>query len=161
MLQKEFEERTGFRPTSEYYHSVIELEYNNSSLDKDAWCKQWKKDGGIQKAYDYLRDKSSNALNLEKENKRLKSEINTLKKDYEDSINTYNILIQERKERIEENNRLMESLIEISEAYSSAELRKLIIDKIGFKSYITYKLENNKSIWAIDKEDLINNLINE
>lgn len=161
MLQKEFEERTGFRPTSEYYHSVIEPEYNNSSLDKDAWCKQWKKDGGIQKAYDYLRDKSSNALNLEKENKRLKSEINTLKKDYEDSINTYNILIQERKERIEENNRLMESLIEISEAYSSAELRKLIIDKIGFKSYITYKLENNKSIWAIDKEDLINNLINE
>lgn len=161
MLQKEFEERTGFRPTSEYYHSVIEPEYNNSSLDKDAWCKQWKKDGGIQKAYDYLLDKSSNALNLEKENKRLKSEINTLKKDYEDSINTYNILIQERKERIEENNRLMESLIEISEAYSSAELRKLIIDKIGFKSYITYKLENNKSIWAIDKEDLINHLINE
>lgn len=161
MLQKEFEERTGFRPTSEYYHSVIEPEYNNSSLDKDAWCKQWKKDGGIQKAYDYLLDKSSNALNLEKENKRLKSEINTLKKDYEDSINTYNILIQERKERIEENNRLMESLIEISEAYSSAELRKLIIDKIGFKPYITYKLENNKSIWAIDKEDLINNLINE
>lgn len=161
MLQKEFEERTGFRPTSEYYHSVIEPEYNNSNLDKDAWCKQWKKDGGIQKAYDYLLDKSSNALNLEKENKRLQSENKILKKDYEDQSETCNRLLTDLRSRIEENNRLMESLIEISEVYSSAELRKLIIDKIGFKSYITYKLENNKNIWAIDKEDLINHLINE
>ena len=50
MLISEFIDRTGFRPTEDYYHTVIEPEYNASNLDKDAWCKQWKKNGGIQKA---------------------------------------------------------------------------------------------------------------
>lgn len=155
MLQKEFEEITGFKPTSEYYHSAIEPEYNNSDMDKFAWCKQWKKDGGIQKAYDHMVGKCSKALDLEKENKKLQSEINTLKKDHEDLANTHNALLEDRKERIEERTQLMINLIHISESYSSPELRKLVIDKIGFKSYITYKLEEGLNIWAIDKEDLI------
>ena len=53
MLQEEFEKRVNFKVSSECYHTLIEPEYNNSSLNKDIWCKQWKRKGGIQKAYDF------------------------------------------------------------------------------------------------------------
>ena len=44
MTQKEFEERTGIVPTAEefdYIHAV----YMNTSMDKDAFCKEYKKHG--------------------------------------------------------------------------------------------------------------------
>ena len=53
MLQEEFEKRVNFKVSSECYHTLIEPEYNNSYLNKDTWCKQWKRKGGIQKAYDF------------------------------------------------------------------------------------------------------------
>lgn len=44
MTQKEFEERTGIKPTAEefdYIHAV----YVNTSMDKDEFCNEWKKHG--------------------------------------------------------------------------------------------------------------------
>ena len=44
MTQKEFEERTGIKPTAEdfdYIHAV----YLNTSMDKDEFCKDFKKHG--------------------------------------------------------------------------------------------------------------------
>lgn len=55
MLQKEFEERVKFEVSADCYHKCIEPEYNASQLDKDEWVKEWKKNGGIQKAYDWER----------------------------------------------------------------------------------------------------------
>ena len=52
MLYSEFTKLAGFEVTEGYYHNVIEPEYNRSTLDKTEWVKLWKKDGGIQKAYD-------------------------------------------------------------------------------------------------------------
>ena len=46
-------------------------------------------------------------------------------------------------------------LLEISETYSSAELRKVVIDIIGFKAYISYKFEHDKCIWQIDRDEII------
>ncbi len=43
MTQKEFEERTGLSVSPQCYHGLIEPEYMNSDLDKDEWCKQWKR----------------------------------------------------------------------------------------------------------------------
>lgn len=60
----EFTERTGFRPSEEYYHNTIEPSYMTSPLDKDDFCKKWKKCGGIQQAYDYQIQ-----LNTNKENR--------------------------------------------------------------------------------------------
>ena len=60
MTIQEFTDRTGFAPTESYYHSVIEPEYMASNIEKDAWCKQWKRNGGIQKAYDALREQAAN-----------------------------------------------------------------------------------------------------
>ena len=48
MLIKEFIDRTGFTPTDDYYHTEIEPEYEHSKLEKDDWCREWKKNGGIQ-----------------------------------------------------------------------------------------------------------------
>ena len=51
-----------------------------------------------------------------------------------------------------------ETLIDISEEASSSSLREFIINHIGFKAYITYKLKQNKAIWAIDTDMLTSSL---
>ena len=52
MMQNEFEQRANFKVSTDCYHKLIEPEYNASKLDKDEWVKEWKKQGGIQKAYE-------------------------------------------------------------------------------------------------------------
>lgn len=159
MLISEFIDRTGFKPTEDYYHTVIEPEYNRSNLDKDAWCKQWKKNGGIQKAYDAMCKQAAReylrVLSLEEDNKNLRKQIDSLRSDNKDLSNTNKQLLNDRKERIDERIAMAYELLEISETYSSAELRKVVIDIIGFKAYIAYKLEHDKAIWKIDREEII------
>lgn len=48
MMQNEFIERTKFEPTAEEY-AEIENEYMGTELDKDAFCKMWKKQGGAER----------------------------------------------------------------------------------------------------------------
>lgn len=48
MMINEFIERTGFEPTGEEYRE-IEEEYMACNDDKDTFCKNWKKNGGIQR----------------------------------------------------------------------------------------------------------------
>ena len=47
-----------------------------------------------------------------------------------------------------------ETLIDISEESSSISLREFIINHIGFKAYISYKLKQRKAIWAMDMDML-------
>lgn len=56
MLLEEFAKLTGFTPDQDYYHAHIEPEYIESDLDKISWCKQWVKNGGIQKVYNDLNE---------------------------------------------------------------------------------------------------------
>lgn len=53
MMKQEFEERANFKVSTECYHTFIEPGYNASNMDKDEWVKEWKKNGGIQAAYDW------------------------------------------------------------------------------------------------------------
>lgn len=53
MMKQEFEERANFKVSPECYHTFIEPEYNASNQDKDEWVKEWKKNGGVQAAYDW------------------------------------------------------------------------------------------------------------
>lgn len=48
MMKSEFIERTGFEPTEAEYRE-IEAEYMGCDIDKDEFCKAWKKQGGIQR----------------------------------------------------------------------------------------------------------------
>ena len=53
MMKQEFEERANLKVSLGCYHSLIEPGYNASKLDKDEWVKEWKKNGGVQAAYDW------------------------------------------------------------------------------------------------------------
>ena len=47
MTQQEFTQRTGFYPTAEQFEAIHAL-YMESDKDKDAWCKEWKRNGGVE-----------------------------------------------------------------------------------------------------------------
>lgn len=73
MTQKEFEERTGIKPTEEefdYIHAV----YLNTSMNKDEFCKEWKKYGDSR----IIRDVYVRVLKYEMECERQKNAINEL-----------------------------------------------------------------------------------
>ena len=73
MTQKEFEDRTGIKPTEEefdYIHAV----YLNTSMNKDEFCKEWKKYGDSR----IIRDVHVRVLNYEMECERQKNAINEL-----------------------------------------------------------------------------------
>lgn len=73
MTQKEFEERTGIKPTEEefdYIHAV----YLNTSMDKDEFCKDFKRHGDSR----IIRDVHVRVLNYEMECERQKNAINEL-----------------------------------------------------------------------------------
>lgn len=162
MLISEFIDRTGFRPTEDYYHTVIEPEYNASDLEKDAWCKQWKKNGGIQKAYDALKEQAANeyanVLSLESKNRELDKMVASMDEDltkYKELSETAMSDLNAVRKREQS---MMYELLEISEKYSSAELREIVIDAIGFKEYISYKFEHDMAIWQLDRDKIIENL---
>lgn len=73
MTQKEFEERTGIVPTAEefdYIHAV----YMNTSMGKDAFCKEYKKYGESR----IIREVHVRVLNYEMKCERQKNAINEL-----------------------------------------------------------------------------------
>ena len=159
MLISEFIDRTGFRPTEDYYHTVIDPEYNRSNLDKDAWCKQWKKNGGIQKAYDALKKQAANeyanVLSLESKNRELNKMIASMDEDLTKYKELSETAMSDLNAAQEREQSMMYELLEISEKFSSAELREIVINAIGFKAYISYKFEHDKNIWQLDRDEII------
>ena len=155
MLQQEFEKIVGFTVTSDCYHECIEPEYNASKLEKDEWCKQWKKDHGIQRAYSWM---AKRVEELEKSTKEMsqvfddnvakEQEINRLKIELE----TVSNCLDARNKQLSDLNIFM---IEQSNAYSSSELRAKAIKLMGAKEYLRYKLANNLSLWEADRNMLI------
>lgn len=160
MLISEFIDRTGFRPTEDYYRTEIEPEYNRSNLNKDEWCKQWKKDGGIQKAYNAMCHQAGNdyaqvltlqgrVKELEEHNGKLIDECNQL------------YAAKARLEDIEaEKIEMTVFIIEQAEKYGSNELREKAIEIMGAKEYIAYKIDHEINLWQLDK-DLILQLLNQ
>ena len=65
MTQKEFEERTGLRPADEEF-SYVHAVYMNTSMDKDEFCKDFKKHGDSK----IIRDVHVRAGNFELQNKQ-------------------------------------------------------------------------------------------
>lgn len=65
MTLKEFEERTGLKPTDEEF-SYVHAVYMNTSMDKDEFCKDFKKHGSSK----ITRDVHVRAVNFELQNKQ-------------------------------------------------------------------------------------------
>lgn len=140
-MKQEFEERANFKISLECYHSLIEPGYNASKLDKDEWVKEWKKNGGIQKAYDWEKKRADNC---QKGNKALT----------EESIE----MDEKLAEQTHANMRLAEYLIEKGTQYSDSEMLNKAKGLLGEKAYITYKLENNIELTDEDKKFILANL---
>ena len=155
MLQQEFEERVGFTVTSDCYHECIEPEYNASKLGKDEWCKQWKKDHGIQRASSWM---AKRVEELEKSIKEMSQvfEDNIAKQMEIERLRAENDMISNcldaRNKQLSDLNIFM---IEQSNAYSSSELRAKAIELMGAKEYLRYKLANNLTLWEADRNLLI------
>ena len=155
MLQSEFEERVGFTVTSDCYHECIEPEYNASKLGKDEWCKQWKKDHGIQRAYSWMAKRveelekfTEEMGNVFADNEAKVQEIDDLKT----SLESVSDSLASRNKQLSE---LLYFMIEQSNAYSSSELRAKAIELMGAKEYLRYKLANNLTLWEADRNMLI------
>lgn len=65
MTQKEFEERTGLKPTGEEFNYIHDV-YMYTSMDKDEFCKEFKKHGDSK----IIRDVYVRAVNFELQNKQ-------------------------------------------------------------------------------------------
>ena len=155
MLQQEFEERVGFTVTSDCYHECIEPEYDASKLEKDEWCKQWKKDHGIQRAYSWMAKRveelekfTEEMGNVFADNEAKVQEIDDLKT----SLESVSDSLASRNKQLSE---LLCFMIEQSNAYGSTELRAKAIELMGAKEYLRYKLANNLTLWEADRNLLI------
>lgn len=47
MTKQEFTERTGFYPSERQFLNILQ-DYMESKEDKDTWCKEWVRNGGIK-----------------------------------------------------------------------------------------------------------------
>ena len=155
MLQQEFEERVGFTVTSDCYHECIEPEYNASKLEKDEWCKQWKKDHGIQRAYSWMAKRveelekfTEEMGNIFADNEAKVQEIDDLKTSLENVSDS----LASRNKQLSE---LLCFMIEQSNAYSSTELRAKAIELMGAKEYLRYKLVHDMPLWEADRNMLV------
>ena len=171
MLISEFIDRTGFRPTAECYEQHIEPNYNASSLQKDDWCKQWKRQGGIAEAYQWQVVFDTAKIKEAKEAARQNEEqLAYLQKQLEIQTNTTNRLNQDKKELQEKVNQLSNLedqqiemtvfIIEQAEKYSSNELREKAIEMMGEREYIAFKINHDLNLWQADK-NLILDLLNQ
>lgn len=131
MMKSEFIERTGFEPTADEYE-VIEQEYMGCDIDKDAFCKQWLKNGGVQRL---SRMRVRRIEELEAEVEQRAKEYGELDQIRVESITKE----QEKYQRLLEQNRQMEAEINRLEAESNAEYgrrleaeRKLAVLKEAF-----------------------------
>lgn len=137
MMMSEFIERVGFEPTAAECQE-IEREYMGCDVDKDQFCKEWKKNGGIQRLM-RLRARRIEELEAELMKKdrqydemdtRYCRRINQLREDMNDKL----------EEAIAENNQQKEELIRMSKLYQEAMTEKAEAEK---------KLETIRAAFAI------------
>ena len=105
MMLEEFAKLTGFTPDQDYYNAYIEPEYLESDLDKLSWCKQWVKNGGIQKVYNDLNEVCDIYKN---------SYENTIK-EYRSLRDDYDKLLKEKNEALKKTECLKKSLNVVKE----------------------------------------------
>lgn len=69
MTQQEFESRTGEKVTAAAYATVEEIYLNAGSIDKDVFCREWKKHGSSLLLGIYFHQYLDNKKKVEKANK--------------------------------------------------------------------------------------------
>jgi hypothetical protein len=135
MMKSEFIERTGFEPTEAEYRE-IEAEYMGCDIDKDEFCKTWKKQGGIQRL---MRLRARRIEELEAELVKEKNDYDRMDTQYCEKINRLNdeknseldILKHDNEVLKSNQKRIADQLVKESERANEAE-RKLAVLKEAF-----------------------------
>lgn len=135
MMKSEFTERTGFEPTEAEYRE-IEAEYMGCDIDKDEFCKTWKKQGGIQRL---MRLRARRIEELEAELVKKKNDYDRMDAQYCKKINRlngeknseFNILKHDNEVLKSNQKRIADQLAKESERANEAE-RKLAVLKEAF-----------------------------
>lgn len=127
-----------------------------SELDKDQFCKNWKRNGGIQKAYNALKDdlafSSTEVLNLHQDVNKYK-EILTKAGDALDEERKESKVLQQTYDSLNKNFlNLVDFLIQQPDP---AAIRDKVIELIGTKEYLRTKLEKGLELDEIDKHILM------
>ena len=131
-MKSEFIERTGFEPTAAEYEE-IEQEYMGCDIDKDVFCKQWLKAGGIQRL---SRQRVRRIEELEAEVVQRAKEYGELDRIRVEEVireqNKYKALLKEKKKAEEEADKFVKMLNEETKVRLEAE-RKLAVLKEAFE----------------------------
>ena len=135
MMKSEFIERTGFEPTEAEYRE-IEAEYMGCDIDKDEFCKTWKKQGGIQRL---MRLRARRIEELEAELVKEKNDHYRMDAQYCEKINRLNDEKNSELDILKHDNEVLKSnqkgiadqLVKESERANEAE-RKLAVLKEAF-----------------------------
>lgn len=135
MMKSEFMDRTGFEPTEAEYRD-IEAEYMGCDIDKDEFCKQWKKQGGIQRM---MRLRARRIEELESQIAAEKRDYERMDAQYCERINKLNdeknsemdILKHDNEVLKSNQKRIADQLVKESERANEAE-RKLAVLKEAF-----------------------------
>lgn len=135
MMKSEFTERTGFEPTEAEYRE-IEAEYMGCDIDKDEFCKTWKKQGGIQRL---MRLRARRIEELEAELVKKKNDYDRMDAQYCKKINRLNgeknselnILKHDNEVLKSNQKRITDQLAKESERANEAE-RKMAVLKEAF-----------------------------
>lgn len=137
MMMSEFIERVGFEPTAAEYQE-IESEYMGCDVDKDQFCKEWKKNGGIQRL---MRLRARRIEELEAELMKKDRQYDEMDTRYCRRINQLREGMNDKlEEAIAENNQQKEELIRMSKLYQEAMIEKAEAEK---------KLETIRAAFAI------------
>ena len=98
MTQQEFTQRTGFYPTAEQFQA-IHAAYMDSDKDKDTWCKEWKRNGGVE---EYSKATAVEIATLHNDIKTTKAVLNEQIREAYKLANEWNSEYREARKQVEE-----------------------------------------------------------
>lgn len=137
MTRQEFTERTGFTPTEANF-TLIHEEYMEAgpNVGKDQFCKEWRENGGPQRAYDWARQVGTSAV----------ADMLTVKAERDELSERMRSLVAKDTELVNENHKLTDR---------NNELRKvLLVAKLALGNTNALDDETRQMIW-----DTINNAL--
>lgn len=133
MTQKEFEERTGLQVSAEEFSKVNDIYMALGKMDKDTFCKEWKKHGKSELLAELWRIANrEHDWGMEKKGE-------------------FDRLYAERWE-------LVDFLLERAQKFGDIELLKKAIDMVGHADVIRRKLTLEMPLWELDREYIKKNL---
>lgn len=116
MMIEEFISRTGVTPSAAEY-AEIEKEYMAADIDKDKFCKLWKKNGGIQTL---LQNREKRIQELEAKLQKAENDARTMEERYIDQIHVKNDKIKELEWVVQQNQDENETLLKMLELTKQA-----------------------------------------